>query len=246
MSGGKATEMGKSLSAALDDLAALGLNWVSFVPAAAGPIPKGCSNEPGDGLLLLLSLGTTFAQQTNFADSPISNPFDVRAAELVRPFLREHFEQLAPASLLYPGPTALDLRAWMVEGRVEYPSLLGIGIRPDCGPWFAVRAAAWVRIEAAHRALVETRYPPLSGSGPCDTCKDKPCLSACPVDALRASEVRLNTCVDHRVQLGSECAERCHARCACPVGRRHRYPDEQMRYHYRYSLNAIVRWKHRG
>jgi len=238
--------MAKSLSAALDDLASEGLNWVSFVPAADGPIPRGCSNAAGDGLLLVLSLGAAFAEHTNFADSSIENPFDTRATELVRPVLREYFDELAPAVLLYPGSAVLDLRAWMAAGRIEYPSLLGIGIRPDCGPWFAVRAAAWVRIQISQRELLETRYPSLAGDSPCDSCKDKPCLVACPVDALRAGEARLNTCVEHRVQVGSECAERCHARLACPVGQRQRYPDPQLRYHYRNSLSAIVRWKQRG
>src|SRR5690606_41411682 len=103
--------MAKSLSAALDDLASEGLNWVSFVPAADGTMRRGCSTAAGDGLLLVLSLGAAFAEHTNFADSSIENPFDTRATELVRPVLREYFDELAPAVLLYPGSAVLDLRA---------------------------------------------------------------------------------------------------------------------------------------
>ncbi len=238
--------MATHLAAALDDLASQGLNWVSFVPAAAGPIPHGCSSESGDGLLLVLSLGATFGEQTLFDDPDVENPFDVRATQLVRAFLSRHFEQCSPATLLYPGEVALDLRAWLAAGRVEYPSFLGTGIRPDCGPWFAVRAAAWVRCDESQRALLEARYPALTGSSPCESCDGKPCLVACPVDALRAGSAHLNVCIEQRTRPGSTCAEQCHARSACPVGSRHRYAEAQMRYHYRNSLLAIQRWRARG
>jgi hypothetical protein len=253
--------MTDELSKSLDALAASGLNWVTFVPcperdalsavpaSSRGqpppPVPPGCPPQAGYGLLLLLSLGPTFGEHTNYAEAKSLDPFDDRALELTTALLAKHFESSGPAQVLYPGRQVIDLRAWMRVGQVEYPSLLGIGIRPDCGLWFAVRAAAWVRVSPEQRRLLQERYPPLNGVSPCESCSTKPCLDACPVDALRAGAKRLETCVEHRASTGSSCVDRCSSRLACPVGQGYRYPEAQLRYHYGRSLNTIVRWKAR-
>ena len=60
----------------------------------------------------------------------------------------------------------------------------------------------------------------------CDTCVDKPCLSACPVNAFGPNGFDVASC---RAYLNTEPGRKgcmtsgCMARDACPVGRAHRY-----------------------
>lgn len=230
--------MSSVFDAGLSRLAEEGLDWVAFVPGDAGPRPL---DDSGRGLLLFLALGPTFAAR--LGPWTQAHPFDTRSVELVTTFGREQLAGDDPGlRLVYPGETSVDLRAWMRAGRVQYPSRLGTGIRPDCGPWFAVRAALWVALPVKLRDVLQRRYPPLTGESPCETCAGEPCRRACPADAL-TSPVRLDRCVEHRVAEGSSCAAQCLARNACPVGVSHRYPPEQQAYHYGSSLQVIRRWK---
>lgn len=230
--------MSTAFDTGLSRLAAEGLDWVAFVPGDAGPRPLDDSDR---GLLLVLARGPTFA--TRLGPLLGEHPFDTRSSALVTAFAREHLAGDDPQwRLVYPGDTPLDLRAWMRAGQVQYESRLGTGIRPDCGPWLAVRAAVWVALSGAHRDALRRRYPPLEGESPCATCADEPCRAACPADAL-GSPVRLEACVDHRLADASSCAIRCLARNACPVGAAFRYSPEQQAYHYGRSLQVIRRWR---
>lgn len=82
-----------------------------------------------------------------------------------------------------------------------------LAIHPEHGPWWALRAALVIGVSA--RDVVAERAPDM-----CASC-DKPCLE--PFEAAR-------TTTDWRAWLA--------VRDACPVGRDHRYDDEQVRYHY--------------
>ena len=75
--------------------------------------------------------------------------------------------------------------------------------------------------------------PPGVRARPCDTCTDRPCLSACPVGAFTELAYRVDLCISHiSSPAGVMCiGEGCRARDACPVGRAFRYPAEQMRFH---------------
>ncbi len=235
--------MSEALDQELTKLAAEGLNWLAFVPSELGPTPAGCQANADNGLLLLLSLGPVFGRQTAFRGGT-ENPFDQRARSLTQDFVARHLTPHDPAvELLYPGPAQLDLRAWLQAGAVQFPSRLGIGIRPDCGTWLAVRSAVWVTPPVELRRLLIRRYPPLKGESPCDSCTEKPCLDACPVDAQRLETGRLERCIEQRLVEATPCAERCGSRSACPVGTEYRYGEAQMRYHYGVSLRVIREWK---
>lgn len=112
-------------------------------------------------------------------------------------------------------------------------SPIGLLIHPEWGLWHAYRGALVLaeRIE----------LPSFSRSAnPCDACGEKPCLSACPVDAFRAGAFNLKACVDHvRSAAGSDCRERgCAARRACPVGVRYRYAQQQAGFHMEAFLRS--------
>ena len=118
--------------------------------------------------------------------------------------------------------------------RLSVPSILGVQIHPRYGPWIAWRAAV----------LVNHVFPALSapaqGFDPCSTCVERPCIAACPTQAVSAAQGwDLRACTQHRLRVPTDCAERCHARYTCVYGREHRYPKDELAYHQRFSLATV-------
>ncbi len=76
--------------------------------------------------------------------------------------------------------------------------------------------------------------PPLPAK-PCDSCADKPCLSACPAAALTGAGYDLAACHDYLdTQPGKLCLSGgCQVRRACPAGRKYGRLAEQSAYHMR-------------
>ena len=68
---------------------------------------------------------------------------------------------------------------------------------------------------------------------PCDTCTDKPCLSACPVNALSGEGYDLPACHAYLdTPPGADCMTNgCAARRACPVSQSYGRVAEQSAYH---------------
>jgi hypothetical protein len=73
---------------------------------------------------------------------------------------------------------------------------------------------------------------------PCTTCAARPCLSACPVDALKGDHYDVAACKAHiATPAGQDClSSGCRARRACPV-QPDRLPD-QSAYHMRVFLGG--------
>lgn len=70
---------------------------------------------------------------------------------------------------------------------------------------------------------------------PCDTCEDKPCLTACPVGALAGAGYDVPACHDFLDSVaGAECIETgCGVRRACPLSRSYGRVAGQSAYHMR-------------
>jgi hypothetical protein len=121
-----------------------------------------------------------------------------------------------------PAPPFLK---WAKRSGSIHQSPLGLGIHADYGLWHAYRAALIFP--------VEFDIPPSRSRSPCDSCEEKPCLSACPVDAFTGSRYDVDRCVDHITSAdGRDCmAGGCLARRACPVGRAFHYQPAQARFH---------------
>lgn len=114
-------------------------------------------------------------------------------------------------------------------------SPIGILIHPEFGLWHGLRGL--LVFENTHKFMshikdMETKVQKLNH--PCETCNDKPCMSACPVSAFtEADTLNVQKCFSH-LDSNSEprCMEEgCRARDACPIGTEYRNAPEQIRFH---------------
>lgn len=132
------------------------------------------------------------------------------------------------ATPFYPSdPPYMPFQTWAMRAEGLKASPLGILIHPEYGLWHGYRGAlaSGERID----------WKPLEANiSPCDTCLEKPCLSACPADAISLSGFSVPPCRAHLVTAKGQSgcmASGCFARDACPVGAAYRYPTEQLRFH---------------
>lgn len=142
---------------------------------------------------------------------------------------------LLGATPLFPfgGPPFLPFQRWAQQAEPVHPSPLGILIHPEWGLWHAYRGA----LAFAERIDLP---PPDRRASPCDSCRDKPCLSTCPVDAFTSRGFNVLACVAHiRTAAGADCVTTgCRARRACPVGVQYRHVPEQAEFHQRAFIGA--------
>lgn len=143
----------------------------------------------------------------------------------VRPQLRLPFRETALSFVHLAEAAGLGRRG-----------LLRVLLHPEFGPWLALRGALLVAdAPAAPR--------PAAGFDPCPSCRDRPCVAACPGGAMTAAEGwDVPTCIDFRVARADEnpCLTRCHARVACVYGRRHVYPEDALAHHHARAF-AVMR-----
>ncbi len=171
--------------------------------------------------------------KNNLENSP--DPFDDDAVSSVHTLALE-FWGCAKVDLLYPGPLPLPLQKIGQFAGWCHPSPIGIDLHPRYGPWFAFRAVFLIDSPLPSDAYDTTEAP-------CKSCQTKPCVSMCPAQAVQArSPLNSQACVVQRLLPHSVCGDRCLSRLACPVGKQWRYPDEQIAYHGRHSLESLRRW----
>lgn len=131
--------------------------------------------------------------------------------------------------ILYPGTGPIGLQALGKLAGWHAPSPFMVGIDTQWGSWYAYRAVV----------LADSNFCPsvaVQCHSPCATCKNPPCLAACPADALTEKRFDFQRCATYRLQTDSACALGCLARQACPVGAEHRYDTAQITHSYRRSL----------
>lgn len=178
------------------------------------------------------SLWATFARERREEPEPL-DAWSVRALRAVA--------EAFGAALVLPqdGPPFAPFSRWARCAERVKASPLGILIHPEYGLWHAYRGAL---LFAERLALA----PPIRRPRPCDSCDARPCLSACPVAAFRATPAGApagydaGACAAHVASPdGVECRERgCLARRACPVGGDYTYREAQQRFHMAAFLRA--------
>ncbi len=140
---------------------------------------------------------------------------------------------------LYPfgGPPWWPFQRWAQRAEPVASSPIAILIHPVYGLWHAYRAA--LLLEQA----IDLPIAATSGS-PCDTCCDRPCLTACPVGAFSSEGYDVGRCAQHvDGPAGGACRDGgCLARRACPVGAAWRYEAAHAAFH----MEAFVRARRPG
>ncbi len=136
---------------------------------------------------------------------------------------------------VYPfeGPPFHPFVTWARRTQSLFPSPLGLTIHPVFGLWHAFRAALlFDRNDVIPVGPAQSRRP-------CDDCPEKPCLTACPVDAFGGEGYDFGACLDHLSTPVNACRQSgCLARVACPVGREYRYHDPHAAFHMQQLLKA--------
>ena len=149
------------------------------------------------------------------------NPLDRWTKRVIDP-IAEKFG----ARAVYPfGADAPPFQRWALRAEAVHASPIGILIHSEYGLWHAYRAAL---------LFPERTDLPLHSDAPspCETCIEKPCLSACPVGAFTGTAYNVSACAAHLATPESTCLSvGCHARNACPVGKEWRYLEAQVSFH---------------
>jgi hypothetical protein len=127
----------------------------------------------------------------------------------------------------------LPFLTWARRAGAGHVSPLGLNIHPTYGLWHAFRAALLFP--------VAFDLPKQSaGAHPCESCADKPCLSACPVNAFDGTTYNVSACASHlETPEGQDCMTGgCLARRACPVGKGFTYHPVQVQFFMRAFIAA--------
>ena len=183
-------------------------------------------------LLLTGHGGRLFWQKLQAVGMETADPVDTFSTQLTIQFITDYLGN-PPHLLLYPFGDYLvpltQLGEWVGW---SHPSPIGQGISEQFGVWFAYRTAVLLNGNFPTTPRIQT-------TSPCQSCAEKPCITACPVGAAQEDTFHITPCVNFRLSDHSPCADRCLARLACPVAPEHRYTLSQIQYHYTQSLITI-------
>jgi hypothetical protein len=195
------------------------LGW--FAPGPGDDVPALSDGSAARFVILIGNAGPAmfrrFGQQRREGDDPL----DQWCGEVIG-----SLAEALGAKVVFPSDKpALPFLTWARASGVSHRSPLGLNIHPDYGLWHAYRAALLFPIVFD--------FPRPSSRHPCESCAEKPCLSACPVHAFNGRNYDVEACVDHIAgDQGADCMNGgCRARRACPVGRHFADESEQMHFH---------------
>ena len=131
----------------------------------------------------------------------------------------------ARAFFPFGGPPWQPFLQWALDSGRAHVSPVGLLVHDRAGLMVSYRGA----LGFAH-ALDLPDAPPK----PCDTCATRPCLSACPVDALSPRGYDVEACKADLDRAGNDCLSRgCAVRRACPLSQSHGRLEAQSAFHMR-------------
>ncbi|MSP83898.1 MAG: hypothetical protein EXQ94_13540 [Alphaproteobacteria bacterium] len=203
-----------------------------FAPVSADGVPPLVGGAETRTLVLVGDVGGRMWSAFSEARPtlPPAHPLDAWTRRIL-----DGVAQRLGAVPLYPfgGPPHLPFQRWAQRAEPVTPSPIGILIHPEFGLWHAYRGG--LAFADAHE-LPPRRDAP----SPCSTCRDRPCLTACPVGAFGETGYDVPACVRHVTGgAGADCRSGgCLARRACPVGREHANGPDQAAFHMTAFLAA--------
>ncbi|EAQ05157.1 hypothetical protein OB2597_07725 [Pseudooceanicola batsensis HTCC2597] len=135
------------------------------------------------------------------------------------------------ATALFPfgGPPFRPFIQWALASGHVHASPVGMLVHPTAGLYLSFRGAL---------ALTDAINLPPPQTSPCEGCATRPCLSTCPVTALKPSGYDVDACKRFlRSEAGKDCMSTgCRARRACPCGKSHGRIAAHSAYHMQQFL----------
>lgn len=127
------------------------------------------------------------------------------------------------AEPLFPfgGPPHHPFISWALRSGKAWQSPVGLLVHKDAGLMVSYRGA----LRFDHRIEL-----PAASTNPCETCSDKPCLSACPVGALSPQGYDVPNCKAH-IDMDPACRAGCRVRQSCPISQAYPRDPEQTAFH---------------
>ena len=179
-----------------------------------------------DGLGTLILLGprepgfwTHFTAQPEYRDG-CRDPLD-RWSERVIGEIAKALN--ARAYFPFGGPPWHPFVAWALASGRAHVSPVGLLVHDTAGLMVSFRGAI------GFEEVLDLPDPP---PPPCDSCEDRPCLGACPVDALSPAGYDVAACKADLGRQENDCMERgCAVRRACPVSVAHGRLEQQSAFH---------------
>jgi len=114
---------------------------------------------------------------------------------------------------------------WAVDSGRAHISPVGLLVHDQAGLMVSYRGAL---------GFTESVALPVPPPNPCESCMDRPCLTACPVDALTAEGYDVAACKTDLDRSGNDCLARgCAVRRACPISQSHGRTADQSAFHMR-------------
>jgi hypothetical protein len=189
-------------------------------------------DAPGPETLVLLGTSATFWEVLTKSPEYSSNMPDPVDRWSLRA-LPEIAKAFGAKGVLYPfgGPPYQPFIAWAKQTGAAFDSPVGMLVHHTAGMMISYRGA--LVFDGHHSLLQQT------ASSPCDSCPDRPCEAACPVDALSADHAYdVPRCKAHiAAPEGADCmAKGCAVRRACPLSQRFDRPQAQSAHHMRAFL----------
>lgn len=234
---------GQSIDDGVQFLANAGLNLFAVfaldglpAPVATAVANASPSPNPYQRLLLIGHGGPTLWRQLQANSPAATDPVDSYSIATTHQFIDRYLAGAA-SLILYPSNDQylLPLSELGQLAGWSQPTPLGLGIHPSFGVWFAYRVALLTTAVLPTNAPVDPTGQPHA----CLSCTHKPCISACPAQAVQPDGFDIFACSRYRLQPKSACADRCLARMACPMAPEQRYTLAQIQYHYQHSLETI-------
>lgn len=208
------------------------LGW--FEPLAEHDVPSFPDGARPGTVILLGNAGPAMWRRFSAEQRPGPNPMDDWTRMAVHGLVHR-LEGICTTRIVAVFPfdqPYQPFQRWARAAGNAFPSPLGLTIHAVYGLWHAYRAA-----------LILERRLDLPGPGatasPCNSCRDTPCLMACPAGAFTGAAYDLHACASYLSRgEGKACFAGCLSRHACPVGREFAYEPEQARYHMAFFHDA--------
>lgn len=121
------------------------------------------------------------------------------------------------------GTPARPFIGWALRTGRTWASPVGLLVHDEAGLMVSFRGAV---------LLQDPFSPPKQKNSPCETC-EKPCLSACPVDAFATGQYNVPACLSYlgESQKNTCITNGCEVRKACPISQTYGRSEAQSGYH---------------